>query len=353
MSKTRNQIRDEMTGLLLRGGFIGILMFLAAIAFMVIPVQLGKIWPTEGEQTGFRGTGMNVVEFVSDNADLAAANVMPVAEVGPIPPEPGEPLARDVYPNSEPLGHLTARNYERLVAAMREWVGNDTLFSEEETYATAVARNMIEMVWNINENWDGHVAQTGVTCYTCHRGNAVPSNVWFSPEPLNSWAGPSANMQNQARAANYSTALPVDALQVYLLEDSQLVGVHGYAPRDEDGSSNVSIYHTYQTFALMQHFSNSLGVNCTYCHNTRAPAEPEGHTPQWGVAQLGRAMVVETNNEYVLPNLPLLPEERLGPLGDVSKVSCTTCHQGAAKPLLGQSMLADWPELASSEPTYE
>ena len=58
---------------------------------------------------------------------------------------------------------------------MREWVGNDTLFSEEETYATAVARNMIEMVWNINENWDGHDAQTGVTCYTCHRGNAIPA----------------------------------------------------------------------------------------------------------------------------------------------------------------------------------
>jgi len=353
MKKTRNQIRDEIAGLMFRGALIGIIAFTAAVAFMVIPRQLGRIWPVETVQTGFRGTGMEVVDFVSDSEALAAANIPPVATSVPIPPEPGEPLARDVYPNSEPLGHLTVRNYDRLVAQMREWVGNDTLFSEEENYATEVARLMIPMTWNINENWDGHVADTAVTCYTCHRGEQVPANVWNIPEPLNDWAGPSAMFQNQARASTYSTTLPVDALQTYLLEDEQLVGVHGYSSRDEDDSSNASIYHTYQTYALMMHFANSLGVNCTYCHNTRSPADPAGYTPQWGTAQLGRIMVQEINNEYILATEPLLPPERLGPLGDVAKVNCTTCHQGATKPLLGQSMVAEWPELISSEPVYE
>ncbi len=211
---------------------------------------------------------------------------------------------------------------------------------------------MIQMVWTINDDWDVHVAPTGVTCYTCHRGNQVPLNVWFSPEPLNSWAGPSAMFQNQATAANYSTALPVDALQVYLLESDQAVGVHGTTPRNP-GEPGASIYHTYQTFALMQHFSNALGVNCTYCHNTRALAEIDQVTPQWSMAQIGRGMVQDINNAHILPTQALLPETRLGPLGDVAKVNCATCHQGAAKPLLGQSMLADWPELASAEPVYQ
>jgi photosynthetic reaction center cytochrome c subunit len=32
----------------------------------------------------------------------------------------------------------------------------------------------------------------------------------------------------------------------------------------------------------------------------------------------------------------------------VPKANCTTCHQGAYKPLYGASMLADYPELGPS-----
>ncbi len=352
MKKTRTQIRDEITGLMLRGGAIGVLAFVAAIAFMAVPRLLGGIWPVETAQTGYRGTGMAVVKFVSDNEALGARNAPVAATVPPIPPEPGEPLAADVYPESGPLGGLTVRNYERVVAQMREWVGNDTIFTGEDNYATEVARLHIDMTRNLNENWDSHNGEAGVTCYTCHRGEQVPQNVWFSPVPLNSWAGPNAMFQNQARAQTYSTTLPVDALQTYLLEEDQLVGIHGYSARDEDGSSNASIYHAYQTYALMLHFANSIGANCTYCHNTRSPADPEGYTPAWGVAQLGRVMTQEINNEYMAPVTPLLPAERLGPLGDVAKVNCATCHQGAGKNL-GGPILSDWPELASAEPVYE
>jgi photosynthetic reaction center cytochrome c subunit len=354
MSKSRQQIRDEMTGLLLRGGLVGLVAFAAAVGYMAIPRQLGKIQPTEAVQTGPRGTGMATIDFTKDNASLAALNVLPEnAAGGPVPPAGGEQLAGDVYPNAGPLGHLTVANYDRLVAAMRTWVGNDQIFGETDTYATQVAYRMVEMTWAINEEWDAHHIGTGVTCYTCHRGNQVPQNVWFLPEPNSSWAGPSARYQNAAMAANYSTALPVDAMTTYLLDPDSQVNVHGYTSRDEDGSSNASIYKTYQTYSLMQHFSNGLGVNCTYCHNTRAPADPAGHTPAWASAQLGRQMVIELNNAHVLPTQELLPPERLGPMGDVAKINCSTCHQGANKPLLGQSMLAEWPELASREPVYQ
>jgi photosynthetic reaction center cytochrome c subunit len=362
MSKTRNQIRDEMTGLLLRGGLIGLVAFAAAVAFMVVPTQIGRIWPTQFEQTGFRGTGMEVIQFRSDVVGLAEANVLPETIEAPVQPQPGEALAGDIYENVQVLGHLTDANFNRLMLAITEWVspeqgcaychGEDGDFVSDDYYPKVVARNMIQMTWAINQDWDVHVAQTGVTCYTCHRGNNVPQNVWFSPEPLNNWAGPSARYQNQPAVMNYSTALPVDAMQVYLLESDQPVGVHGTTPRNP-GVPGASIYHTYQTFSLMQHFSNALGVNCTYCHNTRALAEIDQATPQWATAQVGRAMVQDINNLHILPTQPLLPETRLGPLGDVSKVNCTTCHQGAAKPLLGQSMLGDWPELVSPEPVYQ
>jgi photosynthetic reaction center cytochrome c subunit len=37
---------------------------------------------------------------------------------------------------------------------------------------------------------------------------------------------------------------------------------------------------------------------------------------------------------------------RKGPLGDPYKIYCTTCHQGAYKPLYGAPMLKDYPSLA-------
>lgn len=35
------------------------------------------------------------------------------------------------------------------------------------------------------------------------------------------------------------------------------------------GQSGATIQQTEQTYGLMMHFSNSLGVNCTFCHNSR------------------------------------------------------------------------------------
>lgn len=39
------------------------------------------------------------------------------------------------------------------------------------------------------------------------------------------------------------------------------------------------------------------------------------------------------------------PANRLGPGGDVAKVNCATCHQGAHKPLYGAEMAKHHPEL--------
>ena len=59
-------------------------------------------------------------------------------------------------------------------------------------------------------------------------------------------------------------------------------------------------------------------------------------------------MVRELNDKYLDPLKDVLPANRLGPLGDAPKASCATCHQGAAKPLLGVSLAKDFPELGGS-----
>jgi photosynthetic reaction center cytochrome c subunit len=57
-------------------------------------------------------------------------------------------------------------------------------------------------------------------------------------------------------------------------------------------------------------------------------------------------MLKDVNSNYMTPLDNVFPPNRLGPTGDVAKANCTTCHQGVNKPLLGQSMLKDYPYLA-------
>jgi hypothetical protein len=43
------------------------------------------------------------------------------------------------------------------------------------------------------------------------------------------------------------------------------------------------------------------------------------------------------------------PATRLGPLHDVAKVNCASCHQGSSKPLYGASMLTEFPVLGEQQ----
>ena len=94
------------------------------------------------------------------------------------------------------------------------------------------------------------------------------------------------------------------------------------------------------------HMSDGLGVNCTFCHNSRNFGDWQNSTPQRVTAWHGIRMVRDLNNAYMEGLTETFPQERLGPTGDVAKVNCATCHQGAYKPLNGAPMVKDYPELA-------
>ena len=100
------------------------------------------------------------------------------------------------------------------------------------------------------------------------------------------------------------------------------------------------------TYSLMINMSDGLGVNCTYCHNTRSFTSWDQSPPQRAIAYHGIQMVRSLNTNFLIPLQSQWPADRLGPTGDGPKVSCATCHQGLAKPLLGISMLKDNPEFA-------
>ncbi len=296
---------------------------IVAIAIFVF----GQPFATDSLQTGPRGTGMSVPEFKSDLAT----------------PDPDIAALAEIEADGD------------LIAAMQAWTGIPNLFEDEDSYQYGVGAMMIAMTQNINENWDAHVnanGEVGVTCYTCHRGQPVPSEIWFSIMPVTErTAGWSAN-QNRATSLSQSTSLPSDALESYLLDD-QTIAVHDLESRvagvpGQDGYPGIQ--NAERTYSLMNYFSNSLGVNCVFCHNTRAFYDGGQVTPQWATASLGILMVQELNNDYIVPAGALLPEERLGPRnGDEPKVACRTCHKGYQQPLQGTNVIGDWPQLSSTE----
>jgi photosynthetic reaction center cytochrome c subunit len=331
-------------------------------------VTWGQPFRTTSIQTGPAGTGMEVVKFASAAARPDPTIADYITEP-PIVPVGGEPLARDIYQNVQVLGDLTEDNFNRLMLNITNWVapeqgcaychgeGAIETYGEDTLYTKVVSRRMIQMTQNLNEEWSGHVnvsGEAGVNCYTCHRGQNVPENIWFRIDPVNEAMAGWGAVQNRTTLQSQFTSLPSDALKAYLLEGKS-IKVHDLEAQVASLPGDPTWQDAERTFSLMNYFSNSLNVNCTYCHNTRALYDPGQVTPQWATATLGIEMVLQQNNDYLVPLADVLPANRLGPVhADAPKVACNTCHQGHQKPLGGMNMIADWPELAASgPPVYE
>ena len=312
--------------------------------------------PVDVVQRGYRGTGMELVYNPRTLAEQAPLNEVPPL---PDPASPEGPKAKQVFKNVQVLGDLSVGEFTRYMTAITAWVApvegcnychDPEALGEDKKYTKVVARRMILMTQHINADWQSHVAATGVTCFTCHRGKAVPLQMWFAPEPQNLRADFIGNRdgQNQAAATVGQTSLPYDPFTAYLLNDA-VVGVGG--PTALPTGHTASIVKTEQTYGLMIHMAQGLGVNCTFCHNTRNFATWEGSPPQRTTAWHGIRMARDLNNQYLVPLTSTFPANRLGPTGDVGKVNCATCHQGAYKPLYGVSMAQAFPEiLALAQP---
>ncbi|WP_082497885.1 photosynthetic reaction center cytochrome PufC [Pseudorhodoferax sp. Leaf267] len=310
--------------------------------------------PPESVQRGPRGTGMVQVYNPATLAAQAPKNVAPE----PLPAaSPEGPKAGQVYQNVKVLGHLSVAEFARTMTAMTNWVTpgqgcvachNPANFADDSLYTKVVSRRMLLMTQKINEQWKPHVGNTGVTCFTCHRGQQVPAEVWFQPlqEPrANTFAGNRAGQNKPVETVGLSS-LPFDPLTPFLLEDHN---IRVAATTALPAGNKQSIKQTEWTYGLMMHMSKSLGVNCTQCHNTRSFSSWDGEaSPPRLAAYHGIRMTRALNLEFLVPLTKDFPVNRLGPGGDVAKVNCATCHQGAHKPLYGAQMAKYHPELLTT-----
>ncbi|MBW0170514.1 MAG: photosynthetic reaction center cytochrome PufC [Hydrogenophaga sp.] len=314
--------------------------------------------PMDTVQNGYRGTGMVQVYNPRIMEGVIEANQPPAP---PPPASPEGPKAGDVYQNVKVLGHLSVGDFTNLMASMTQWVApekgcvhchNAANFADDSLYTKLVARDMIKMTQTINADWKNHVSTTGVTCFTCHRGEPVPKFVWFKPVPQNAGADFIGNKmrQNTPASSVKLASLPYDPFSSYLLGKEPIrVAATKALPTDH----KASIAQTEKTYSLMTHMSASLGVNCTFCHATQSFGKWEGGPPQRVTAYHGIRMVQALNNEHMLPLTDTFPPNRKGELGDVAKLNCATCHQGAYKPVFGAPMLKDSPGLAALRTAFE
>ncbi len=314
--------------------------------------------PVTTVQRGYRGTAMETNYNPRDLRVYLAENKVPPS----LPQLPAVgPKAAVAYKNVQVLGDLSVGQFTRLMVSITNWVApkqgcnychNPNNMAEDNLYTKVVARRMIQMTQMVNSEWQPHVQATGVTCYTCHRGNNIPNNVWFNdPGPTRGVGGmmQASTGKDIASGSVGDSSLPYDPFTPFL-ENDYPIRQQGETALPVAAGTRHSIKETEWTYALMMHFSQSLGVNCTYCHNSRAFGDWEQSTPQRVSAWYGIRMVRQINSEYLNPLHDVFPPDQLGKLGDNAKVACATCHQGVYKPLFGVSMLKDFPELAGPGP---
>lgn len=324
-----------------------------ALALLFGALALAGCERTTSTQRGPDGTSQIQLTKPSKVATLAELNRIPPPED---PAEVDAPPATEVFVNVQVLKDVSATEFSRVMQALSTWVSpvegcdfchNADKLESDEKYTKVVARKMIEMTRRINTEWKAHVGETGVTCWTCHRGEAVPSGDWFrSPADHGSAFIGQRAAQNRPAPNAGGASLPTDPLSRYLVSDSQDIRIQATRALPPDHPQGGGVKQAEWTYSLMMYMSGSLGVNCTYCHNTRALARWEESSPQRATAWYGIRMVRMLNTEYLDPIGKLLPAMRLSAEGDHPKVGCMTCHKGTFKPLNGVSPLTDYPLLA-------
>ena len=331
----------------MRAGIASVRLITALLAALLLAACEPP--PVNTVQRGYRGTGMVELYRPQSLAAAAALNTPPPASPAA---SPEGPRAAQVFKNVKVLGDLSVGEFAQLMVDMTAWVAPQqgctychvgTDLADDSLYTKQVARRMVQMTQHINADWKQHVAATGVTCYTCHRGNNVPANVWFKPEERTRGMLGNRAGQNAPAMQVGLTSLPNDPFSIFIGSSDEIRVVSTAAL--PQGTHPSMMKQTEATYGLMMHMSKALGVNCTYCHNSRSFASWDMSSPQRATAYYGLRMARDLNSAYLGSLAGVFPANRLGPTGDVPKLNCATCHQGAYKPLYGANILNGHPGL--------
>ena len=280
------------------------------------------------------------------------------------------------YKNVQVLGDLPPAEFMRLQQAITQWVapkqgcafchqkgqdGGDDWASDAKPQKIA-ARLMIQMTRQINADWSNHVAPAGVTCFTCHRGQPVPAETWF-PQPPAPTRPLIAKQENWQEAADTVRKFFPDAgWAEYYLNDEPISAQSLTALPSHQVHEAVVVKRIYE---MMMQMSEGMGVNCGFCHNSRAFWDWSQSTPQRWTAHYAIEQLRGINNEYMLKlgeqipmtrtrahetNLPVLPAQQSGVMPGNGLAVCATCHYSQPKPMGGVNVINDYKSLAGPSP---
>ena len=338
--------------------WVATLGVLAAGAFVVfVPTWTGP--PVSADELGFP----QEIQFHSA-AERAPRNQAPPA----LPPaEEGGPSATETYHNVQVLTDVSAAEFMRLQTALTQWVspkqgcefchtGAD--YASDAKPQKNVARVMLRMTRHLNTDWSNHVAGAGVTCYTCHRGQPVPAELWIpsAPKPQRRFVAQQDDWRESADTVR--KFFPDAGFAEYFLGEAPIAVQSTTVDHAGTGSSFVEAKRIYE---MMMQMSDGIGANCGTCHNSRNFQSWEESSPYRWVGYDAIRLVRDLNRNFLLPvaaiapqtrtlttetRLPVLPARETGVQFGNGFVLCATCHTGIIKPLNGANMVHDYPGLS-------
>ena len=293
----------------------------------------------------------------------------PVSQVAPAPLPPVAPsgqLAKAVYKNVQVLGDVDQAEFMRLQEAITQWVSpkqgcgfchaGDDWASDAKPQKIA-ARLMLSMTRTINADWSNHVAPAGVTCFTCHRGQPIPAETWFPQAPKKQHPHV-ANQQPYNEAADTVRKFFPDAgWALYFVGDENISAQSLSVEPDNQVHSFITVTRMYE---MMMQLSDGMGVNCGFCHNSRAFWDWSQSTPQRWTAYYAIQQIRALNNDFLLKladaipmkrirvhetTLPVLPAVEAGIQEGNGLAVCATCHYSQPKPMGGADVISTYPSL--------
>lgn len=289
-------------------------------------------------------------------------------------------------PNTVNVQVLTGMSSAQIWTYMQQYVSgglgvgcqychNLNNFASDEYPQKIAARNMLYLVSDVNAefivdlpNWKGNYVQ----CATCHNNQpngmeAVSDQFVKSIPPIPVTVDP---LDANGQPITDPAAKPAELQGLVNLQDSVLYYVYNYLvwrpydPADPE-SGRGSLALTYEEGRtqdqvtinqnVMNHMSWSLGVGCTYCHNSRNfvayETDPAGNlaNPQYAYNKLKAQRMLQLTTwlqanwtSYGATAYPAIPSSLEGGASELSYrliegqyynvPGCYTCHQGNAVP---------------------
>lgn len=253
-----------------------------------------------------------------------------------------------------------------------QYCHNVNNFASEEYPQKARARSMLRLVNDVNKefivnlpNWRGNYVQ----CATCHNNQPVAMEGFSrqfdqSVPPIKVTVDP---LDDKGMAVIDPAAKPEELRDPLLLKDAVLYYVSNYQvwkpydPSDPE-SGRGSLALTYEQGRtqdqvtinqnVMNHMGWSLGVGCTFCHNSRNfvayETDPAGNlaNPEYAYNKLKAQRMLQLTTwlqanwvKYGAAGYPTIPATGASEInyrtieGQVYNVpGCYTCHQGNSVP---------------------